>query len=225
MKKLIRAATYKDNDPRLPLIKSIENVLGLRFNGSKPGMQYCKIYDCYLECNITSKQDAYKLQIYQSSTTDREIAGSNYKYADPTILMDIANYLEINYNEYFIKVDKKYGFVLCKPYFSDLSTLDEGEDIAKELSHIVFNSLYSDQFKYPGKGPEFSSYKSYENYVKLIWTWHADEKSLKYASKYIQDVITNEGYRIKSASTASAPPTGYGRPYYPERIIISVFYR
>lgn len=138
MKRYIRSSSiessvsYKDNDPRLPLIKAIENVLDIEFLGSKPGMQYSDKYNCYLEYVLSGTNTAhgkkYKLKIYQSDEPRRKNitpppGGFSYPYqfADYRILKDIEVFLHQNYPYLSCNTSNESGSVTCEEYIPEES--------------------------------------------------------------------------------------------------------
>lgn len=223
MKLLIKAAqSYKDNDSRLPLIKAVENILGLKFEGSKSTIQWSENYQCYMKYDITSKQDTYRLKMYQSSDDNPE----HFKFINTNILEDVTDYIKENFSQYFIKIEKRYGTIVCKPYFEDVSKSDSARKLASKIGYLVVK--FDDEFKklYHGTGgvPQFSSYKTYEDCVKITWTWHTkDRELLETAREFIVNAIEDAGYDVKSSSASTASPTYYGGPYLPEQISVYVY--
>lgn len=220
---IVSATSYKDDDLRLPLIKSIEEVLGIDFQGAKSQMQYAEKWDRYLGYQIFSKNNKYKMSIYQSSSPEPEYKDGRLKYADPEIITAVQNFLKENYPDYYSNSNIKYGFVVCRAFLQDESSKQAASKIEDEISDLVLYSKFDSKDMLESEFP--SSYKAYKDYVTLTWTyweyWNAPGET---PEEDLVNLVKSAGYHIKSSSVTKGYSKGYGHPDVPSRLQISIYY-
>lgn len=222
MKCYIKASTkYKENDKRIPLIRAIQEVLGVDFTGNKSVYQYSTKYDCYLRYVIMSGKsigrNRYKMSIYQNNDEPEEkldFRPNGYRTvtADVDIMKDICRFLESNYSEFFVRCNEVYGFVICDAYFeSDSITTD-----AESLYNDVYSLLDS-------KGYEVENFTTYQDYITVQVVVSLMEKNPELQVSNIRSILESNGYHVKSISLTRGSKS-YPAYWMDHRIKINIYY-
>ena len=231
MKRLIRSNTilsatkYKATDPRLPIIKAMEDVLGIEFRGNKPdwsATQYSSKYDYDVQYTINTKPGYGGKRRYifylTPATDEREVQDLIVRDMKDYILDNFGDDLEVATYGGIPPLDKHYELA-CDEYRVDKETLsnrktqeNEARDVYYEVDSILKHEGY-----------DVKSYKSYSNYVCIFVKVKILDESVEQDAKDIEHILKQNGFHLKSVDIQ------YGRAMYPatwveHMIRVNVYY-
>lgn len=235
MKRLVKSNTilsaikYKSNDPRLPIIKAMEHVLGIEFRGNKPDWQnpqYSKKYDCEVDYTISSKSGYNGKRRYEFSLS--RILGLEDLQDD--IVRDMKDYILDNFGDTLNvstygglpPVDKHYKLA-CDEYGINEGEASKRKDQSKKLNEVstrIYDKVDSILRK---EGYNVTSFKSYSNYVCIFVKVKILDESVEQDADNIRYILQEEGFHVKSVDIQ------YGRVMYPSTwvdhlIRVNVYY-
>ena len=231
MKRYIRAATtYKGTDPRLPLIKALEDVVEIPFEGSSTysgPTSYSNKYECYVGYKIVSGKNVgtnrYRLSVECLNRSEP------YPYVpipddeqdmlyekEEKIVMDITRYIHKNYPELDAEPNLKFKFITCDSYYGDNPVEDDSEKMYSDVINLLSqsNMEYKERFRK-------ASYRSSPEYLNIRIPG-ADPYSPEGQEEKdsILELLKENGFNVKSIITTKGTDPGYWMDY-----IIRIYYK
>lgn len=226
MKRLIRCAVETRSDPRYPLIKALEDVVGVPFEGATTysgPTKYSKIYECYVGYKITSgrnvgtnkyrlsirclnKSDPYPIEL----VSDKEEQDLDNKSKE--IIIDIAEYLDRKFPELNAEPNTRFKFITCDSYYEDDSVTDTSEEMYKEVIDMLKTHIH-----YDSEALEESSYRSSSEYLNIRIPGADPNSSEK---KDIRNLLKENRFDVKSVVIVPSSNSGYFYDY-----VIKVYYK